>query len=60
VSHDDCEQAMPLHLTMVTLHDFCLVSVSMAFDEVMWLITEWKEKRNIFCDYLYIFYFEGL
>jgi hypothetical protein len=47
VSHDDYEQVMPLRSMMVTPHDFYLVSVSMAFDEVMWLIAEWIEKRNI-------------
>jgi hypothetical protein len=45
VNLDDYEQVMPLHSMMVTLHDFCLVSASMAFDEVMWLTTEWKEKE---------------
>jgi hypothetical protein len=36
---------MLLHSTMATLHDFCLAIASTAFDEVMWLITEWKDKE---------------
>jgi len=34
---------MLLHLTMVTLRDFCWASVSVAFDEVMWLTAEQRE-----------------
>lgn len=45
MNHDDCEQVMPPHLMMVTLHDFYWVSVSVAFDEVMWLTAE---QRKIF------------